>query len=69
MVGCAKSGRQITALTIAAQRDPLAMLDEGDVGPKGTIMHALTAYGMLAPGEPLPDVIGSFLAANDLKAE
>lgn len=32
-------------------------------------MHALTAYGILAPGKPLPDVIEPFLTANDLEAE
>ncbi len=52
-----------------AQRDPLATLDESDVDPKSAIMHALTAYGMLAPGKPLPNVIERFLMANDLKAE
>lgn len=49
-----------------AQRDPLATLDEGDVDPEGAIIHALTAFSVLAPGRALPEQIGPFLAKHDL---
>lgn len=49
-----------------AQRDPLAILDEEDVDPQGTLIHALTAYGMLRPGQALPDKIAPFLAKHGL---
>lgn len=50
-----------------AQRDPLATLDEDDVDPQGTLIHALTAYGMLRPGHEWPDTITSFLAKHGLQ--
>ena len=49
-----------------AQRDPLATLDEGDVDPKGAIIHALTALKMLDPGRDMPEQIAPFLKENDL---
>jgi hypothetical protein len=49
-----------------AQRDPLATLDDDDVDPQGTIIHALTAYGMLRPTQALPDTIAPFLAKHGL---
>ncbi len=45
-----------------AQRDPLATLDEGDVEPEGTIVHALAAFSMICPGNALPDQIAPFAA-------
>ena len=47
-----------------AQRDPLATLDEGDVDPEGTIVHALTAFSMICPGKELPEQIAPFLAKH-----
>lgn len=49
-----------------AQRDPLATLDESDVDPEGAIIHALTAFSVLAPGQALPDQVAPFLAKHGL---
>src|SRR3546814_9951197 len=43
-----------------AQRDPLATLDDLDVDPVGTIVHALTAFSMVCPEQKLPDQIAPF---------
>lgn len=47
-----------------AQRDPLATLDDEDVDPDGTIVHALTAFSMVCPGQKLPDQIAPFLSKH-----
>jgi hypothetical protein len=47
-----------------AQRDPLATLDDEDVDPDGTIVHALTAFSMVCPAQKLPDQIAPFLAKH-----
>ena len=49
-----------------AQKDPLATLDESDVDGTGAIMHAVTAYTMLCPAEPLPEQVGAFLRAHGI---
>lgn len=47
-----------------AQRDPLATLEDEDVDPDGTIVHALTAFSMVCPGQKLPDHIAPFLSKH-----
>lgn len=40
-----------------ANRDPEGTIDEADVRPVDATMHAITAYGMLFPGDELPPQI------------
>jgi len=47
-----------------ADRDPLAHLQENHVKPTEAILHSITAYAMLFPGELLPEMVLSYAAAN-----